>query len=141
MATRYCGGVTIKLTWSDTNADTGLHHINGVYRCLISSPITAPRKPYVIYVAAPRYLDTAVDSAEAYDSAAHAALSFLAHEAEGEWQGNHLNRQHQIVDLLVPDFDPTSWTGRGWKICRRAVDAWDARDVMKNLSSPAESGR
>ncbi|MDB4989036.1 MAG: hypothetical protein JWN04_4214 [Myxococcaceae bacterium] len=72
MATRFSGTVTISIRY----VDSVQHSPNGHYRCYLSSPVTMARRGYSVTVGAPRHLDHAVDSAEAYDAVARAAVSF-----------------------------------------------------------------
>lgn len=82
MATRYSGDLTITLTYRDPHAELFDMYPNGDYRATISWPSRARGGKHrrTIYVGAPKYLRQAVDSPEAYDSAAHAAISFAAEE-------------------------------------------------------------
>lgn len=64
MAIRYCGHVKINCTYRDRQCD---------YRCALS---IRGKQVGTQYVGEPRVLDHAVDSPQAYDSAAHAAIVF-----------------------------------------------------------------
>ena len=76
MATRYSGELTVRITYRDEAED---------YRCVISARGEGVRGRFLlgVYVGVPRLLEHAVDSSEAYDRVAHAALSFAA-EGHGE---------------------------------------------------------
>ena len=77
-ALRYCGAVRIRVTYLELRqADTRAP--NGSYRC----HITCGADSVTQYVGAPLCLSGAVDSPEAFDSAAHAALSFT--EVAASW--------------------------------------------------------
>ena len=65
MARRYSGSVTVDVTWVDADSQ---------YRCRVRAPGGAT----TVHVGPPAVLERAVDSPEAYDVAAHAALSFVA---------------------------------------------------------------
>jgi hypothetical protein len=87
-AKRYCGGLTLRLTYRDREND---------YRCFIA----APGAWTTIYVGSPAVLRHAVDSPEAFDDAAHAALSFAADEGR------------EFVERLA------AYTDSGWDIRRK----------------------
>lgn len=84
-AVRYSGRVRLRITYQeprqrDVYADGTLRHPNGSYRCVVSSPAGVG----AIEVGAPEWLPGAVDSSEAFDGAAEAALAF-AGEDVGEF--------------------------------------------------------
>ena len=66
MATRYCGLLTLRLSYRDASND---------YRVCIA---TNGYHLATVYVDSPAYLIHAVDSPEAFDAAARAALAFAA---------------------------------------------------------------
>jgi hypothetical protein len=71
MATRYCGFLRIEVVYQDATT-TRPDRYRCVIKCLSEdNPIDA-----TVYVGTPRYNKLALDSAEAIDNAAHAALSF-----------------------------------------------------------------
>lgn len=74
MATRYSGELTIHVKWVE---DVNVHPHNGFYD---TSVIYKGRRVSTPVVRAPAHLTVAVDSAEAYDQAAGAALSFANDE-------------------------------------------------------------
>lgn len=86
MAIRYCGELTIRVSYLDSSSE---------YRCTVSR---AGKHLATLYVGEPKILCRAVDHPEAYDSAAHAALSFCE-------------------DSAVED--GASWTYDRWDIRRR----------------------
>lgn len=75
MAVRYCGAVKITMRYQDKTSD---------YRCVVSVP--GKVAPYVVIVGQPRVLNHAVDSKEAYDATAHAALSFAADDRWSDFE-------------------------------------------------------
>jgi hypothetical protein len=83
MAIRYCGSVKI-----DCKLVPALGRPHGEsYKCNIS---IGGKNIGTQYVGMPIYLNESTDSAEAYDSAAHAALSFASDEeerGEKDWGG------------------------------------------------------
>jgi hypothetical protein len=93
MAARYSGNLTIDVRWVEAKAVSpsarlkkarGCPH-NGYYRVAFSGPHAAPDvADDVQFVCAPAHLTHAIDSAEAYDRAAHAGLSFAAEDVADE---------------------------------------------------------
>lgn len=80
MAKRISGQTTISMRWEEGFFPNMAH--GGRYRCVVSNK----NGRLVIYVGAPVCLTHAVDSPEAYDDTARAALSFAADAAdENEW--------------------------------------------------------
>ena len=79
MATlRYSGELRIRITYidwkqSDVFADGTPRNRNGQYRCYLN---VADGQGKTIYVGAPAHLSHAVDSPEAFDDTARAALAF-----------------------------------------------------------------
>jgi hypothetical protein len=71
---RYSGEIRIRVTYSAKG-----HIRNGYYRCHLTGPgnMTA-----TIVVGVPEFLSHAVDSPEAFDDAARAALAFADHDAD-----------------------------------------------------------
>ena len=78
-ALRYCGEIRIRITYQDGPG-------NGRYRCYLTAGDTRTRST-TITVNAPAYLSHAVDSPEAFDNAARAALAF-ARDDRGDREGN-----------------------------------------------------
>lgn len=82
-ATRYSGELKITLTYRDP--PKGMYP-NGDYRATITwpwrhgLPSRGPKSRITVYVGAPKHLRHAVDSPDAFDEAAHAAISFAAEE-------------------------------------------------------------
>ncbi len=93
MAKRYCGRLVIQLSYRDKAQD---------YWCTVSR---AGERVGSVDVGAPAHLAVAVDSPEAYDNAAHAALSFLDVQ------------QPEPADLSGAAMD-----GTGWAITRKRVE-------------------
>ena len=108
MAKRYSGSVTISIAYLDSSNE---------YRCYLSSPVTIARQGYRVRVGAPASLSCAVDSAEAYDAVAHAALSFLADESE-----------ESVTDGMLGILRCAEPSESGWHIARSAVRAVCDRD-------------
>lgn len=100
MAIRYCGSVKINCKLVPAK-----HMPHGEqYKCDIS---IGGKKLGTQYVGIPSYLTHAIDSPMAYDSAAHAAISFATDEAdrgEKEWDGLS---------------DAVDWSDDGYAIGRR----------------------
>src|SRR5579871_638262 len=96
MATRYSGSICIRVQYSEVYSETAP---NGFYRVVVR--LADGRKLGVI-VKAPRCLDRAVDSSEAYDRVARAALAFLAVDCDD-------------VDAQ------SSFDGRGFAVSRRRI--------------------
>jgi len=73
-AIRYSGDARVRVTYVEPQAgEIG----NGSYRCFVR---TSGGEKYSCIVGAPAFLDHAVDSPEAFDGAARAALAFAEHE-------------------------------------------------------------
>lgn len=100
---RYCGDITIRVTYLDaygeTYSDGTIRNRNGKYRCFLRAP---GMRSVTIFVGAPAFLSHAVDCPEAFDEAAHAAISF-ADDEHGSWS-----------DHACPKED-----GSGWAIERK----------------------
>jgi hypothetical protein len=111
MAKRYSGTVTISIRYVDNES---------AYRCYLTSPLTFRRQGYAVSIREPASLNVPVDSSEAYDAVAHAALSFLANDIE-EWRGNHLNSHAEILACAES-------SDSGWCVARSAVRACCDRD-------------
>ncbi len=69
---RYSGEIVIRITYIET------YDPNGMYRCFLKGP---NGQTETVFVGAPAFLSEAVDSPEAFDSAAEAAIAFADHEA------------------------------------------------------------
>jgi hypothetical protein len=93
MATRYCGALRISVTWSDAAGEykATVHTSDGRWQG---------------GVRAPAVLQAAVDSPEAYDGAAHAAVTFAVEES---------HCAHLVEDAAV------NVDGSGWLIERPAA--------------------
>jgi hypothetical protein len=115
---RYSGSLSIRITYLEpwgagTPAPAGRStRINGEYRCFIRS-IDKNAQGVTIHVGAPAVLSHAVDSPEAFDDAAHAALSLAL--AEG-WP---------VAECALTKAD-----GSGWAITRK-------RDAFGNFTRRA----
>ena len=70
MAKRYSGDVVVSVTWSDS-------------RDAYKATVSAHGEKWSGWVGAPRAMRIAVDSPQAYDDAAHAAISFACDEEPG----------------------------------------------------------
>jgi hypothetical protein len=107
MATRYSGNVRVQITWQDSdNRYRAVLRANGRHHSLQ-------------YVGAPAHLERAVDSPQAYDQAAAAAISFAGLG------------------------DEAAFTDRGVWIGRNESEKWpkevgSARTVRRSLPSRAE---
>lgn len=130
-ANRYSGDLRIRVAYIDAKpgdvySDGTLRDRNGKYRCHIR-PIGNRFVHTTVYVGAPAVLSHAVDSPEAFDSAAHAALSFALNdgwpvEAHAAWVDNagwHIGRSpskawptalrmHGAPGDLPPVLDPSN---------------------------------
>lgn len=76
-ALRYSGDARVRVTYLDTAALPWSWYRNGGYRCFVRTDSGAT---YSCVVGAPQILEHAVDSPEAFDDAAKAALSFAEHD-------------------------------------------------------------
>jgi hypothetical protein len=99
---RYCGEIRIRITYLERGP-----HRNGSYRCYLTAPGGAK---VTIIVGAPAYLSHGVDSSEAFDETAHAAISFADNEPESDadWSS---------AAAVKAD-------GTGWLIGRSEATAW-----------------
>lgn len=77
---RYCGEIRIRITYQESGPGKA-YSPNGTYSCYL----TAGERRTNIKVMAPRYLSRAVDSPEAFDEAACAALAFAGEGEEHGW--------------------------------------------------------
>ena len=85
MALRYSGSLTIRVVWND----------RGFYDASVSRK---GRNLWSGTVGAPRSLRVAVDSPDAYDDAASAALSFASHEgADVDDAGAEITRKRRAA--------------------------------------------
>lgn len=100
-AFRYSGSLVIRLTIVD---DRTFPHATA-YRCSILDAAEGTR--YVVTVGAPAHLTHAVDSPPAFDSAAHAALSFLA-----------------VDDCSAVDANHGAYADKGWHVSRSHADRY-----------------
>jgi hypothetical protein len=93
MATRYSGNVVVSIRWIESNKYPHLPH-NGYYRCTLHMHGVGGQRLGVQFVGAPAHLTHAIDSEQAYDETARAALAFaidadqvddsdVAHTADG----------------------------------------------------------
>lgn len=98
---RYSGRLRIRVTYVDPKA--GDMH-NGQYRCTVAVP---GLKHYRVWVGAPAYLEHAVDSPEAFDGAAHAAISFA-----------------DADDSSVGESASSTREGDGWHVGRSEREAY-----------------
>lgn len=108
---RYCGSLRIRVTYVEPRgemySDGTLRDVNGTYRCNIT-PYTENTDIITVYVGAPAFLSHDVDSSEAFDAAASAALAFAA---DGGWP----------VDAYA-EFNAFSYEGEStYVISRKAV--------------------
>lgn len=161
MSVRYSGVVTIRITYrdastSDVYPDGTPRNFNGTYRCVLSRPKPQGSRTktyrHVVIVGAPAFLSHAVDSVQAFDDAARAALSFGSHDdsdwGENAWQtdsGWHVGRSkndayagdpREVTILSIDAWNgPDGWTWNQWynrgkaplSLCEkkpRAVFAW-----------------
>lgn len=96
------------LEWAgETFSDGTFRNRNGSYRCFL----TAPGGSTTIHVGAPASLSHAVDSPEAFDAAAHAAIR----EADNEGGENDT----RWGEIAAYDLE-----GSGWHIGRSPAKAW-----------------
>lgn len=95
MATRYSGDVVVRIHWNDRTSQ---------YDATVSAPGERPVRIHVGHSPASRL---GVDSPEAYDSAAHAAISFADDEESG-----------------IGARAATRPDGSGWHISRTKANAW-----------------
>jgi len=126
MAKRYCGLVTISIRY----VDSAEHSPNGHYRVYLSCPVTMARRGYSATIGAPRYSQHAVDSAEAYDDVARAALSFLQSEVDAKREECAYNGHRDLLDRAVQGWDPSKFDGCGWEVYRREIDAIDSKGAL-----------
>lgn len=75
-ARRWSGELRIRVRYDDRGVSD--RFLNGRYHCSVSRPATKGAEVYRVIVGAPAFLTHAVDSPEAFDAAAHAALSFAS---------------------------------------------------------------
>lgn len=85
-ALRYSGDVRVRVTYFDPKSgdvfsDGTPRHPNGSYCCRIVTPGVRGLR---VFVGAPAHLEHAVDSPEAFDCAARAALAFADEELGGD---------------------------------------------------------
>lgn len=84
-ALRYSGDVRVRVTYVEPRCGTAEERAtmgrypHGRYRCVVSGKGSR----VVVWTAPPAMLLHAVDSSEAFDDAAHAALAFVEDEGEG----------------------------------------------------------
>lgn len=100
MATRYCGSVKI-VCW----LRTAPHVLHGEqYECVISKK--GEGRLATEYVGLPAYLSKAIDSPEAYDEAARAALAFAVDE--GKVDENDIDFDEEGIMIAVSRSLPLS---------------------------------
>jgi hypothetical protein len=106
---RYSGEIRIRVTYLDVAyPDTRARLGNGRYRCFLRGP---GGMTTTVIVGAPAYLSRAVDSPEAFDDAAHAAISF----AESDDQNTNTHEWANAA-ACKPE--------GGWHIGRSPSAAW-----------------
>jgi hypothetical protein len=98
-ATRYSGDIKISIVYSDEEQE---------YACRLEAD--GERTEYTT-VGEPKILEHAVDSPEALDTAAHAALSFA------------LDDQRDIMDKAAS-------TDSGWHVGRTEADRWPVEEPV-----------
>lgn len=98
-AVRYCGALTIRLTYSDV---CGKYCDNGSYRVTVTSP---DGTRWLGRINAPAVLTTSVDHPLAFDSIARAALAFA---------GDEMGSLDEVADY-APD-------GSGYLISRKQTE-------------------
>jgi hypothetical protein len=99
-AIRYSGELRIRVTLLDITDSNGRYQ----YRCHVRGPADAK----TVFVGSPASIGHAIDSTEAFDSVAHAAISF----ADDAGSDTFSSRAATKVD------------GSGWHIGRNAKAAW-----------------
>lgn len=115
---RYSGAVRIRVTYLPPNpaeafADGTPRHPNGSYRCALACFTPAGQWNETVYhrarvrVGAPACLSHAVDSPEAYDDAASAALSFASYD-DSEW-GDKATHNRELSAWHVGRAPSTRW--------------------------------
>jgi hypothetical protein len=119
-ALRYSGEVRIRITYREARfaerySDGTPRFPNGSYRCYLTGP--GGMKATVI-VGAPAFLSHAVDCSEAFDEAAHAALSFADHK-DADASDPHDDQNWSSQAAYKVD-------GAGWHVSRTssAADCW-----------------
>lgn len=132
MATRYSGLVTIRIRYVDS-----MQAPHGHYRVQLTSPVSMARRGFSCVIGTPAYLTHAVDSSEAYDAVARAALSFCAAHAEGSTSEDTIAVEQSredantLISRAVYGWDPSAMGGQGWEVFRREIDAVDSRNARK----------
>jgi len=99
---RYSGELRIRVTYLEPGLGKGLGP-HGGYRCFVKAPGIST----TVTVSAPKFLTHAVDSPEAFDDAARAAIAFAEDNPGG------------FAELAATNPD-----GSGFYIARREADAW-----------------
>jgi hypothetical protein len=104
---RYSGEIRIRVTYREDTASSPRFG-NGTYRCFLRGP---GGMTTTVIVNAPQYLTRAVDSPEAFDDAARAALSFTADDAHDHGRSMTEYAAH-VIDRS------------GWHVGRSEAHAW-----------------
>jgi len=104
MARRYCGQITIYLVCNDTD---------------YSVRVVGPGGAAHVQVGFPAVLTKAVDSPDAFDEAAHAALSFIQDDQERARRGADLDQPPGWTGHL--DLDQAATTDSGWMVTRKPL--------------------
>ncbi len=112
MAKRYSGRATVTVTYDDRRGD---------YKATVA---IGKRNVWSGRIGEPASRTIAVDSPKAYDSTAHAALSFADEDTKGE-----------IGDAASPDLD-----GRGWHIGRSAATRWPKQENPGRKAKARKAG-
>jgi hypothetical protein len=107
MATRYSGEAVVRVTWVDTTKTSCPH--GGHYRATVS---VRGRNLWSGTICAPQHLTMGVDSPEAYDDTARAALAF-AEDDVGSEVGDHVAFDADLTDRWVGRSPRDAWDGRG----------------------------
>ena len=99
---RYSMGVRVRITYIDFDAgnrynmDGNIRFPNGSYRCFLRCGVHTA----TIIVGAPAFLSQAVDSPEAFDAAAIAAINFASNDHDIEGQYTRWDKECQYKDDL-----------------------------------------
>lgn len=155
MAIRYCGPLAIDIRYNEV-----LSH----YRCDIFwlRPKQTRTSLILVTVGEPRVLEHAVDSKEAYDRVAHAAVSFFEEIdpvglgwAKEDGCGWHISRQREVccdcgekaskdfgIGTLRPDqVVRYAWDSRPLVLCQKCATARCAASVLRKPTSTLKDAR
>jgi len=158
-ALRYSGEIRIRVTYRDSDGETysdgTFRHPNGFYRCIL----TCGNERAKIIVGAPAFLSHAVDSSEAYDDVARAAIAFADDEsgvwgerasyaADGsDWHvGRTLADAHAspLVSVLSidawADSEPRTWNWNAWYSVGKAPASLASRSPREVLRFMRDAG-